>query len=1476
MKKILSTTFLLFIFIASFGQSAYECIEDHREWMRTNYPKAENLSLSQQLREASFAIYNELKEPEALSLLHAVGKDIKEVEDYATFEETNGNDYHFAHTLCALEALYHNAKQQLGRDNATTSWCKYLWLTCLSNMKQIYPMMDAEIEEQNVVATRTKNKENEALLCLMKFLKFETSEQEYLVCSPDLYDEVLQTEKEAIKLYPFTDKSPSHMRAWLYMTLGNVKKKFTAFHESELAYQKAGLIENSYYGHNVNTGIMSNADYYYQMAEEAYLQLYKPGHPEVIEMYVCQESAREDYNTLSDENITATKSLYDYSTLYYGRNHLSTLLRKLDYWHVSIARGKEVNDAFMWNSIRENIMRYLGEDNINYTFVLNYITQLVALCYSTDTDEAALLYEQSVARTIGTNNMKAAVSLYLFYGYLKDLRPDLFRDKAVPQATFYVNHHDSSLTSIAFGRRLAIDYYSGMQNLKDGINFQQMVCEDVKQKYGEKSYVYMQEKGQEIDCLSSYDRDAARAQYPAFIQQMKDYGFDHITALNNYANLENNAGELKHADELLQQAYCESADDGATHKRAFILLQRLNILPYISAPIEEQEKIYNDAKKILDTNQDTLRWMPECYSLAADWLCTRKRFHEALEMLNRGIQFCDWKDTGFSPTYIGLITRRYSVYMYDLDDINMAYKLMYQDLEAFEKDNFSYYTIDMLDYLWNVYNLMPKNESDWFNMSKYANIIMKMTLNIAQQNNNEPNFVANYGVRLLQALVNMAIIGKNLQKQVNKSAMSEEQRNTWDKTWETINNNLDVLSGIESVFTNLHSSIPHYEQQITSYFNLLDAIENYFLYLNPNKEKAITYLKIHMDHSKQAYHNEFINACQKLFDFYLQEKEYEKAQKLYAEIFKQEENKEGLPESVKLTLYSRMCQLCLLQQKYDAMLPYARKYFLSLKNIFSYNFQLLTEQEQNALTAFYGDPANWLTCCMAGIKDKQSMAAETYDAVLYRTGIQLRSQQKTREAILKSNNQELIALVDSLKSLRSQQKVINYDTNQESQEELNKKYTRIADFQKQINLLERDIIERSKPYLDKTSLDASWTQIRNKLKADEAAIEFTYAHPYWMALVVTQKCKTPKAIRLVLADSLTEKIKSLNAKTQSALAKKLYNADHTDLYALLWEPLESELNGIHKIYYATQGFLSSFSFDAIVCPDKKYLVDHYDLYPLTTTAQLLFNNDEQQPKSILIMGDIYYSEKQQEQVNHGDINAARGDDEDISIDDFTDRGSKRYHFRYLPYTKDEIENLKKAFTNKSIKSIENMEATEHYLRQQLTTKPHVVHLATHGFFIANDAVALRVPFFKRYAQTVSNSMQRAGVALAGAEDTWNGSKTPPEKDDGILTANEVAQMDLSNTQLVTLSACETALGDYSFEGVFGLPRGFKQAGVKSLLVSLWSVNDQSTSQLMSAFYHYWMKGQTKHMAFRNAINDVRKKYPDPYYWAPFILLDATK
>jgi CHAT domain-containing protein len=132
---------------------------------------------------------------------------------------------------------------------------------------------------------------------------------------------------------------------------------------------------------------------------------------------------------------------------------------------------------------------------------------------------------------------------------------------------------------------------------------------------------------------------------------------------------------------------------------------------------------------------------------------------------------------------------------------------------------------------------------------------------------------------------------------------------------------------------------------------------------------------------------------------------------------------------------------------------------------------------------------------------------------------------------------------------------------------------------------------------------------------------------------------------------------------------------------------------------------------------------------------------------------------------------------------------------------------------------------------------------------------------------------RSGLLFAGANNVWKGGEIPGELEDGVLTAYEVSGLDLFNTKLVTLSACETGLGDIQgTEGVYGLQRSFKMAGVDYLIMSLWQVPDKETQEFMELFYNNLTSGQQIDDAFRNTQRVMRQKY-EPFYWAGFVLLE---
>ena len=143
-------------------------------------------------------------------------------------------------------------------------------------------------------------------------------------------------------------------------------------------------------------------------------------------------------------------------------------------------------------------------------------------------------------------------------------------------------------------------------------------------------------------------------------------------------------------------------------------------------------------------------------------------------------------------------------------------------------------------------------------------------------------------------------------------------------------------------------------------------------------------------------------------------------------------------------------------------------------------------------------------------------------------------------------------------------------------------------------------------------------------------------------------------------------------------------------------------------------------------------------------------------------------------------------------------------------------------------------------------------------------------------------LARCGLLFAGANISLKGDDIPVNVDDGILTGMEISRLDLRGLDLVVLSACDTGKGDIKQgEGVFGLQRGFKKAGVQTILMSLWKVSDISTEMLMTDFYQNICKGKSKRESLRLAQQKVRNHkdsegyriFQDPHYWAGFVILD---
>ena len=221
----------------------------------------------------------------------------------------------------------------------------------------------------------------------------------------------------------------------------------------------------------------------------------------------------------------------------------------------------------------------------------------------------------------------------------------------------------------------------------------------------------------------------------------------------------------------------------------------------------------------------------------------------------------------------------------------------------------------------------------------------------------------------------------------------------------------------------------------------------------------------------------------------------------------------------------------------------------------------------------------------------------------------------------------------------------------------------------------------------------------------------------------------------------------------------------------------------------------------------------------------------------------------------------------------------RSGFDYLPATLKEVEEIGQLMQNHyQVTDYTKNNGNEESFKSLSGKNIGILHIATHGFFLLKKDIRKRrfhreLSSFRSNVSIKNDPMQRSGLMLSGGNKAWKGDSIPEGLEDGILTAKEISMLDFNNTDMVVLSACETGLGDVSTEGVFGLQRSFKQAGVQTLVMTLWKIEDQATSYFMTQFHQGLLGGLNKRTAFLEAKKNCRQKFHDPRYWAAFIMLD---
>ncbi|WP_224372616.1 CHAT domain-containing tetratricopeptide repeat protein [Hyalangium versicolor] len=355
------------------------------------------------------------------------------------------------------------------------------------------------------------------------------------------------------------------------------------------------------------------------------------------------------------------------------------------------------------------------------------------------------------------------------------------------------------------------------------------------------------------------------------------------------------------------------------------------------------------------------------------------------------------------------------------------------------------------------------------------------------------------------------------------------------------------------------------------------------------------------------------------------------------------------------------------------------------------------------------------------------------------------------------------------------------------------------------------------------------------------------------------------------------------SRLRSALADRdaSFQAMAQELYRRVFQPLLPLLNHSQRLLLSPDGQLGLVPFAALH-DGRQFLVDAFDITYLTSGKDVLPRTQDMAPSSrVVVLADPDFTPPPRMSVASSQGVPGQAE-RSTSLESFfssvrSDLAERSW--TPLPGTRREAEAIRRLIPQTQL--FLGAEATKERLLNLPT--PGVLHLATHGFFLEDAPVpegaralgnfgALgRAPPLAR----LPDPLLRSGLVLAGTRaltpSSSGAAKSAP--DSSMVTALELAGLNLWGTQLVVLSACDTGRGDVKLgQGVYGLRRAFVVAGAETVVMSLWKVNDETTRQLMESYYRNLLEGQGRAAALREAMRALRHSQPHPHYWAPFIVV----
>jgi CHAT domain-containing protein/Tfp pilus assembly protein PilF len=508
---------------------------------------------------------------------------------------------------------------------------------------------------------------------------------------------------------------------------------------------------------------------------------------------------------------------------------------------------------------------------------------------------------------------------------------------------------------------------------------------------------------------------------------------------------------------------------------------------------------------------------------------------------------------------------------------------------------------------------------------------------------------------------------------------------------------------------------------------------------------------------------------------------------------------------------------------------------------------------------FYSRFIRYYSFVLAARNEVPQLKGDMFDYHIATKALLLSVTSKVKREILNSSNPELVNKYNEWLDIKEQLSRL-YTL---SKEELQADKINIDSLENVANSKEKYLSKASELFARGYKIQqVSYKDIAARLENNEACIElvrfpeYNYIKRgdkvYYAGFVVSSD--STKYPEMVFFPDGKEMESSIVLEYRKTMQRGFEGGAFYDAY---WGNLEQLTSGKTDLYISPDGIFNQVNMNTLRKENGDYLIDNKNIIYLTNSKDLISYKEnkgkmQQGNKEAILMGDPDY-------------------DMDFDWDQM-----KKMPLPELPGTKVEVEKVNDQLVSAGwkTKSWFQQNATEDRIKQ--ISNPAVLHIATHGFFLEDiDPGKGEKVFGIEPVKAAENPLLRSGLMFAGADNTIQSIDTRESSDrnDGVLNAYEAMMLNLDQTQLVILSACETGLGEIrNGEGVYGLQRAFQIAGTSTVVISLWQVSDEVTQKLMTNFYKNWLISGDKQKAFTQAQLFIKEKYPEPFYWGAFVMV----